>query len=164
MLGLFYRATGLFGLANPMALLLTGALGLGTTIFPFSLVFSNHVPAAAGLMLGLYSLLRAKAAGAAAGRWLAAAGFGTALAVTFDLVAVPFLPVFLGVAVYSCRRRCWPFLIGAALPLIALAALHAGKDIYVEKPLGVTIQEGRILAEAVNQTDMSLCTALSNVP
>lgn len=37
--------------------------------------------------------------------------------------------------------------------LIALAALRAGKDIYVEKPLGVTIQEGRVLVKAVNKSD-----------
>jgi predicted dehydrogenase len=37
--------------------------------------------------------------------------------------------------------------------LTALAALRAGKDIYVEKPLGITIREGRALVEAVTKTD-----------
>ena len=37
--------------------------------------------------------------------------------------------------------------------LIALAALKAGKDIYVEKPLGKNIGEGRALLDAVRKTD-----------
>jgi predicted dehydrogenase len=37
--------------------------------------------------------------------------------------------------------------------LTALAALRAHKDIYVEKPLGITIQEGRTLVKAVQKTD-----------
>ncbi len=37
--------------------------------------------------------------------------------------------------------------------LVALAALKAGKDIYVEKPLGKNIGEGRALLDAVRKTD-----------
>jgi len=36
--------------------------------------------------------------------------------------------------------------------LIALAALKAGKDIYVEKPVGRTIREGRVLLDAVKKS------------
>jgi len=37
--------------------------------------------------------------------------------------------------------------------LVALAALKGGKDIYVEKPVGRNIREGRVLMEAVKKTD-----------
>lgn len=36
---------------------------------------------------------------------------------------------------------------------IALAALRAGKDIYVEKPLGYTLEQNRLIAEAVKKGD-----------
>lgn len=35
---------------------------------------------------------------------------------------------------------------------MAVAALDAGKDVYVEKPLSLTIGEGRVLAQAVSRT------------
>jgi hypothetical protein len=123
LLSLFYRATAFFGLRNSWSIALTLALGLGTTVFPFSLVFSNHVPAAAGLMVGLYALQRARQGTGDAQRWLALAGFGTALAVTFDLLAAPILVAFLALSLYRHRRRGWAFLAAAAVPLFLLAAL-----------------------------------------
>lgn len=102
---------------------MTGALGLGTLVFPYSLVFNNHLPTAASLLLGFYALLRARAGDPSAARWLMLAGFATALAFTFDLLVVPFLALFLGIALIRYRLRVGPFLIGAVIPLALLAAL-----------------------------------------
>ncbi|MBL7064383.1 MAG: hypothetical protein ISS49_09310 [Anaerolineae bacterium] len=123
MLALFYRITAFHDISNPLALLVTGVLGLGTLIFPYSLAFNNHVPTATCLMIGFYALLRAKIDAASRTRFLLVAGFATALAFTFDLVAVPFLVFFLGYALLRHRRRAWPFLLGSLLPLGLLAAL-----------------------------------------
>ncbi len=123
MLALFYRSTAFLNLSNPLALSLTGILGLGTLVFPYSLVFNNHVPAAASLMVGFYALLRSRTDRSSLACWLLVAGFATALACTFDLVAAPFLVFFLGDALLRHRRRAWFFLWGSLLPLVLLAVL-----------------------------------------
>jgi hypothetical protein len=122
MLALFYRSTMLLDLPNPAALLATGALGLGTLVFPHSLTFNNHLLTAASLLLGFYALLRART-GDSPARWLALAGVATALAFTFDLLVAPFLALFLGVAVLRHRLRAWPFLLGSLIPLALLTTL-----------------------------------------
>lgn len=123
MLGLFYRSIVLRGAPNSLALVVTGALGLGTLILPYSLVFSNHIPAAACLMLGFYALLCSRTASLHRQRLLVIAGFATSLAFTFDLVTGPFLVSFMGVAWLRHRHRAWPFLVSSLLPLALLAAL-----------------------------------------
>lgn len=123
MLALFYRLTALFELANPLALLVTGALGLGTLVLPYSLVFNNHAPAAACLMAGFYALIRSRGKTTYVARWLAIAGLATSLAFTFDLVAVPFLASFFICAWFRHRWRARWFLLGSLAPLLILAAL-----------------------------------------
>jgi len=123
MLALFYRSTALHSLPNPLALLLTGVLGLGTLVFPYSLVFANHVPAAACLMAGFYALLRSSADGPPTRRWLLVSGFATALAFTLDLGTGPFLVFFLSDALLRHRRQAWPFLLGGLLPLALMVGL-----------------------------------------
>jgi len=130
MLALFYHATGLFGLDNPAALLLTAALGLATQVFPYSTVFNSHVPATACLLAGFYALLRAQKPGfgvddlsAQTGKnlvspfWLFIAGLLTALAFTFDLGAGLFFVAFFGYAVWGHQRRAWPYLLGGLFPI-----------------------------------------------
>jgi hypothetical protein len=123
MLVLFYRSTAFFGLSNTLALPLTGVLGLGTMVLPYSLVLNNHIPTAASLMLGFYALLCAKVGKGSIERWLAVAGFATALAFTFDLLVVPFLVCTAGCALLRHRFRAWAFLLGGLIPLALLVAL-----------------------------------------
>ena len=47
--------------------------------------------------------------------------------------------------------------------LIAVAALQAGKDVYCEKPLSLTIYEGQEIVNAVRQNQRIFQTALSSV-
>jgi len=124
MLALFYHMTGLFGLGNPAAILLTAALGLATQVFPYSTVFNSHIPAAACLLAGFYALLRArrplgfpKPQGSPAGRWLFFAGLLTALAFTFDLGVGLFFVAFFGYALWGHRRHAWPYILGGLLPI-----------------------------------------------
>ncbi len=122
MLALFYHVTGRLGLGNPAALLLTAALGLATQVFPYSTVFNSHLPAAASLLGGFYALLHAQE-GPHAPRWLFGAGFLVALAATFDLGSGLFLLALAGYAAWEHRRRAWPYLVGALLPLALMAFL-----------------------------------------
>ena len=121
MLALFYHSTGFLGLANLPALILTGVLGLGTLILPYSLVFTNHVPTAACLLAGLYALVRTHSGHLR--RWLFAAGFLTSLAVALEFQVGPFLVIFLFVVLWRHHRSAWPFVLGALLPLALTAAL-----------------------------------------
>ena len=152
MLALFYRSTALHALPNPTALVLTGVLGLGTLILPYSLVFNNHIPTAACLMGSLYALLRSTAEGARSSRWLLVAGFAAALAFTFDLAAGLFLVFFLGDALVHHRRRAWPYLLGSLAPLALMVVLdwwilgdplppmlHAAGYAYAGAPLYTTV-------------------------
>lgn len=123
LLALFYRIAASLGQSNALALLLTGVLGLGTLVLPYSLVFNNHIPTAACLMLGLYAALQSTWDLAHPRRWLWLAGFAAALAFTLDLVASLFLVFFLVDAVLHHRRNVWPFLIGALPPLLLMVAL-----------------------------------------
>jgi hypothetical protein len=123
MLALFYRSTTFFGLSNPPALLLTGVLGLGTAVWPYSLVLNNHVPAAASLLAALHALIRSKVDDALWHRWLLVAGFVTALAFVLDPGASPFLIFFSIFVLLRHRIQAWPFLLGGLVPLALTAAL-----------------------------------------
>jgi len=96
------------------------ALGLGTTMLPYAVVFNHHVPAAVSL-LGAFYLLLSRRDGHA--WWLAAAGALTTLAVAFDAVAAIMAVTVGTIAVVRTRRRVVYFVAGAALPVLATVLL-----------------------------------------
>ncbi len=102
------------------ALVGTLTLGLGTMIFPYTLVFNHHAPAAASLFASFY-LLTARAADDR--RWLAGAGLLAALAVSFDAVSGIIALSLFGIAALRYWRTLPYFLLGAAIPLVATALL-----------------------------------------
>ncbi len=138
MLALFYHTTGLLGLDNPAALLLTVTLGLATQVFPYSTVFNSHLPATACLLAGFCALLKGgifRSVNPAnplfsctqndhnARCWLFVAGLLTALAFTFDLGVGLFFVAFFGYAVWSHQRRAWPYLLGGLFPIALMVLL-----------------------------------------
>jgi hypothetical protein len=121
------------------------ALGLGTLLFPFALVFNHHVPAAASLFASFYILTtrdasvhsfrnpfssssggtcieKAQKTGFSDGL-LVAAGFLAALAVSFDVLAGIVAASIAGIALARQRWRWGFFLIGAAIPMLVTALL-----------------------------------------
>lgn len=107
-----------------IALVGTVALGVGTMIFPYALVFNHHVPAAASLFAGFYLLDRAGAKDAQTNEhWrLAFAGLFATLAISFDVLSGIIAAGVFGIALARIRSRFVYFALGAAIP-IALTAL-----------------------------------------
>ncbi len=101
------------------ALLGTVALGVGTMIFPYALVFNHHLPAAVSLFASFYLLTTRRASN----RWgLMAAGFLATLALSFDALAGVMTASLFAIALIRYRSRVGFMLAGAAIPL-ALTAL-----------------------------------------
>ncbi len=121
MVGLFYGYARHKSVPRAVALIGTVALGLGTMIFPFTLVFNHHVPAGACVFAAFYLLA---ARGAQGGRGvLALAGFLTALAISFDVLSGITAMVVVAIAAVRLRRRFGYFALGAAVPVLITLAL-----------------------------------------
>lgn len=100
-------------------LLLIGA-GLGTALFPYSTVFTNHVPSALGIFVPLYLLLTNKQLSS---RQSMLAGFAVSMAVTFDLSAGVYAIAYLGyLAWFDFDQAKW-FLAGCLPPALFLIVL-----------------------------------------
>ena len=118
------RATG-----SPRARdLLVGALGLGTMLYPYGVLFVGHALAAAAafsafMLLDLFDTDVAATPPVALGR-LAAAGFFAGLTVLFEYQAALVAIALAVYAVARARGRAAAFAAGAVPPAVALGAYH----------------------------------------
>ncbi len=89
--------------------------GLGTSIWPYTTVFTNHVPSAAALIVAVYLLLTHDQP---TRFQLALTGFSAALSAAIDLSNAIFaLGLFFYIA-WQCRRsRAAWFIVGAVIPI-----------------------------------------------
>ncbi len=101
------------------ALLGTAALGLGTMLFPYALVFNHHAPAAASLFAAFFLLVRSAGSRVA----LIGAGFLSALAISFDVLAGVTAASVLAIALVRSRGQIVWFALGGAVPLVLTALL-----------------------------------------
>lgn len=102
------------------ALVGTVALGLGTMLFPYALVFNHHAPAAASLFASFY-LLTTRARQDS--RWLVLAGLLATLAVSFDVLSGIIAAVIFGITLVRYPRAFPYFALGAGIPLVLTAWL-----------------------------------------
>ncbi|MCS6910841.1 MAG: hypothetical protein NZM11_09800 [Anaerolineales bacterium] len=118
---LAYRLARRFGATNALSVSATLALSFGTALFPYSTVFTNHVPAAAALFGALYLLLTRPQP---ARGMLALAGFAASLGAALDLSGGLF-GLLLGAWVLWRRRIqvIW-FIAGSLTPLLLSVALN----------------------------------------
>lgn len=120
MLWLFFDFAIRQNVPRGAALVGTLALGLGTMLFPYALVFNHHAPAAASLFASFY-LLTTRAARDS--RWLVPAGLLAALAISFDVLSGIIAAVMFGIALARYRSDWLYFAVGAAVPLLLTALL-----------------------------------------
>ena len=94
---------------------LTALLCFGTIVWPYSLVFNHHIPAAACLFIAFYWLFERKP-----GRTqLFGAGVLAGLAITFDLMSIFLALAFFMMVVIYHRRQAGYFIGGGLIPGIA---------------------------------------------
>ncbi len=110
MAALFYQLGQQYTHSVGWALALTGLLYFGTIVWPYSLIFNHHLPAAAVLFVSFYLLVGIKPR-----RFhLLAAGLLAGTAVMFDLTSA-FLAFALLVMAWLDQRRDVSFFVGGAL-------------------------------------------------
>jgi hypothetical protein len=118
---LVYRFARRRGFNNSSSLLFIAVLGLGTAIWPYSTVFTNHVPAAAATLVGLYLLVRRESL--TRGQ-LVLIGFSSALAAAIDLSTGVFAIGYLWLCARRSRSYVSWFVAGAIVPAVITLALN----------------------------------------
>ena len=103
------------------SLLPTVLLMVGTMIWPYSLVFNNHIPAAACLFLGFQLLFDAPEPAVRPSWHIFLGGLLVALAASFDFTAA-FIAITLSLlVVFGQPRNIVPFMAGALIPVVLTA-------------------------------------------
>lgn len=110
---LMYKLARFYDWSNPTALFFVLVMGLGTALFPYSTVFTNHVPAAMGIFIAFYILLRTESPQRSS---LIGAGFAAMFAVTLDLSAAMFAIAFAGYIFWRNPPEIVWYVVGA-LPI-----------------------------------------------
>ena len=116
MLSLFFGMMARFGLGSSKALLAAAALGLGTLVLPYSIVFNAHLVAGALVFFALYILFRGP------GRFGALQmGLLTGAAAVIDPAPGAAFSAAL-LLLFACsagrRRRVLPFCAGVIVPVV----------------------------------------------
>jgi hypothetical protein len=121
MIALLYLAIARQTHSNLPALLLANLFAFGTMIWPYSLVFNNHIPAAATLFASFLMILAARHAVTAKSRhmMLFGAGLLVALAVSFDLLAIFLACTFFVIVTIRYRGAGLAFIAGGLIPALA---------------------------------------------
>jgi hypothetical protein len=118
---LIYRLARSRGFSNFSSLLFITVLGLGTAMWPYSTVFTNHVPAAAAALVGLYVLLTHNRS--TRGQ-LMLIGFSSALAAAIDPSTGIFAVGYFLLCVRRSRSLALWFVVGAIVPVAITLALN----------------------------------------
>ncbi len=118
---LIYRLARQRGFSNASSLAFITLLGLGTAIWPYSTVFTNHVPAAAAALVGLYLLLTHDRLTRSQ---LLTIGFSSALAAAIDPSTGIFAVGYFLLCVWRSRSYALWFMLGALVPVAVTLALN----------------------------------------
>lgn len=103
------------------ALIGTIALGFGTMVFPYALVFNHHVPAAASLFAGFYILTT----NAAMTRWRTmTVGFLLALGLSIDILSGAMAAGLFVIALLRNRSQMGYIVLGAIIPIAMTVLLN----------------------------------------
>ncbi len=122
MLVYFFRLLNRYKISTGSRIFYTTALGLGTLIFPYSLIINNHGLAAAFLFFSFYSLINAKKI-----PQFAIAGLLVGLTATFETVTGPiFMMCFVILLIWrKCKiKNLSTYLLCAALPIIVYLSIN----------------------------------------